>query len=214
MFLGLFGIAFGLCLYTAMAYLRTDPPNVNFTGGHASGQPVDLHIQTVGSIGFGPHPTWVSYMVQAPDGSWVHSTLWQVPANTQINVTLDQYDSGSPLRNQQIGRITGVNATLNGKPYTLLDAANGNGAGHTFTMPAKGINIPLKAISGSSNNACSAAPCSHKYDHNVIKFSFNSGHPGQYRWQCFVPCGLATFDGNGGPMQTVGYMDGFVKVVA
>jgi hypothetical protein len=36
--------------------------------------------------------------------------------------------------------------------------------------------------------------------------------PGQYPWQCFVPCALGYLYGNGGPMQTLGYMDGFMKV--
>jgi hypothetical protein len=31
-----------------------------------------------------------------------------VPAHTRINVTVDQYDSGSPLRNQQLGQVTGT----------------------------------------------------------------------------------------------------------
>ena len=47
-----------------------------------------------------------------------------------------------------------------------------------------------------------------------MKFSFMTPGPGQYPWQCFVPCGLGFLYGNGGPMQTVGYMDGFLKVVA
>jgi len=33
-----------------------------------------------------------------------------------------------------------------------------------------------------------------------------------YRWQCFVPCGLGFLYGNGGPMQTIGFMDGFLEV--
>ncbi len=38
--------------------------------------------------------------------------------------------------------------------------------------------------------------------------------PGNYRWQCFVPCGLGFLYGNGGPMSTLGYMGGFMQVVA
>ncbi len=38
--------------------------------------------------------------------------------------------------------------------------------------------------------------------------------PGTYRWQCFVPCGLAFLLGNGGPMQTIGYMTGNMEVVS
>ena len=46
------------------------------------------------------------------------------------------------------------------------------------------------------------------------QFSFVTPGVGQYRWQCFVPCGLGYLYGNGGPMSTLGYMGGFLKVVA
>ena len=35
-----------------------------------------------------------------------------------------------------------------------------------------------------------------------------------YHCQCFIPCGGGHYAGNGGPMQTLGYMGGFLKVVA
>jgi len=35
-----------------------------------------------------------------------------------------------------------------------------------------------------------------------------------FRWQCFVPCGGGFLDGNGGPMQTIGYMTGNMEVRA
>jgi hypothetical protein len=36
--------------------------------------------------------------------------------------------------------------------------------------------------------------------------------PGTYRWQCFVPCAAGFILGNGGPMQTIGWMDGLIEV--
>ena len=39
-------------------------------------------------------------------------------------------------------------------------------------------------------------------------------HTGEFRWQCFVPCGGGYVDGNGGPMQTIGYMTGQMNVVS
>jgi hypothetical protein len=155
-------------------------------------------------------------MTRTPQGQWVHTTLWQVPAHTRINVTIYNYDSGSPLRNQQIGLVTGTLSgamTLNGKTVNVINSNAGNGVGHTFSIPTLGINIPL---SGNNPNAnlCAAAPCTTKSPNNVIKFSFMSPGPGQYPWQCFVPCALGYLYGNGGPMQTIGYMDGFMKVVS
>ncbi len=215
--LALLAAVAGLVVGTAMAFLRSAPPTIDFASRHQAGQPVDLSVQTVGSIGFGAHPSWVSYLVQAPDGKWVHSTLWDLPAHTRINVTIYQYDSGSPLRNQLLGRVTGTaggDMTLDGKTTDLVDANSGNGVGHTFTVPTLGINVPLVGISHNAKNPCSAAPCTANYDHNTVRFSFVTPGVGQYPWQCFLPCGLGWLDGTGGPMQTIGYMDGFLKVVA
>lgn len=199
----------------AMAFVGSTPPTVNFAANHRPGRPVHLTIQTVGSIGYGVHPTWVSYLVQAPNGKWVHTTLWQLPAHTRIDVTIDQYDSGSPLRNQVMGKVTGVRGGreyINGHGFALFNANKGNGAAHTFTVPQLGINVPLLGVSGNAKNQCAAAPCTLSHAHNIIKFSFKTPKPGEYRWQCFVPCGLAYLYGNGGPMSTVGYMGGFLEV--
>jgi hypothetical protein len=214
--LGVLVVAVGLIVYGVAAYLRSNPPNINYVAGHQPGQPVSLTVQTVGAYGHAPHPTWVSYLAQAPDGKWVHSTLWQLPAHTRINVTLDEYDTGGPLRNQVWGTVTGTAGSgyvLNGKFVQLLDSNSGNGVAHTFSVPSLGINVPLWGVSSSAKNICSAAPCTFADAHNVIQFSFTTPGPGQYRWQCFVPCGLSYLDGNGGPMQTIGYMGGFLKVI-
>lgn len=215
-FFSLVAVGIGLIVFTVMAFLRTNPPTVDLAENHKAGQPVHLTLQTVGSIGHGIHPQWVSYLVKAPDGKWVHSTLWNLPAHTKIDVTIYQFDSGSPLRNQQLGQVTGTltgSMDVNGKAETVVNSNAGAGVGHTFTVPALGLNIPLPGVSG--NNVCGAAPCSTaKWPHNTVTFSFTTPKPGQYRWQCFVPCGLSYLYGNGGPMQTIGYMGGFLKVVA
>jgi hypothetical protein len=191
------------------------PPTVDFNSA-GPGEPVDVTLQAVGSFGSGSHPTWVSYLVQSPQGQWVHTTLFQVPAHTRINVTIYNYDSGSPLRNQQIGQVSGTNgnaATLNGKAFRVINSNAGNGVGHTFSIPSLGVNVPLYGNNGNAN-LCAAAPCTRKSPNQVIKFSFTSPGPGNYRWQCFVPCGLGFLFGNGGPMSSVGYMGGFMQVAA
>jgi len=63
-------------------------------------------------------------------------------------------------------------------------------------------------------NQCDAAPCPLAKAHRTITFSFRTGSPGRYRWQCFVPCAAGFIYGFGGPMQTIGYMDGFLNVKA
>lgn len=196
--------------------LLEEPATIDFTANHASGEPVNVTMQTVGSFGSGDHPTWVSYLIESPQKQWVHTTLFQVPAHARINVTIYQYDSGSPLRNQELGQVTGTYgnlALLNGKPFRVINSNAGNGVAHTFSIPSLGISVPLYGNS-SNANLCGVAPCTTHSPHNVVKFSFTSPGPGDYRWQCFVPCGLGFLFGNGGPMSTIGYMGGFMKVIA
>jgi hypothetical protein len=211
-------VLFALCAVAAVVLvvnLLGTPPTVDFSSG-GSGQSINVNLQTVGAFGSGSHPDWVSYLVRSPQGQWVHTTTFQVPADTRLNVTIVQYDSGSPLRNQQLGQVTGTAgnvATLNGKPFRVLNSNVGNGVAHTFSIPSIGINVPLYGNNGNAN-LCGAAPCTVSSPHKVIRFSFITPGPGNYRWQCFVPCGSGWLFGNGGPMSTLGYMGGFMKVVA
>jgi len=215
--LGLFLVAVGLIVWAVASFIAPGVPGgvMSFTNTQAKGQPVHLTVQTVGSIGFGPHPTWVSYLVKDPKtGQWVHDTSWQLPSNTVIDMTVYQYDSGSPLRNQEFGQVQGViggKATLNGTPYSAYDSYTGSGVGHTFTVPSLSLSVPLVGVAG--NNICGVAPCNSKYSRNIIKFSFKTPGPGSYNWQCIVPCALGYLFGNGGPMSTQNYMGGELEVV-
>jgi len=172
---------------------------------------VNVTMQTVGTIGTGPHPEWVSYLIQQPDGSWTHSTVLQVPAHTKVHMTIQQYDTGSSLRNPLMNQVLGItDAANNGQPYGLWTDV----IGHTFTIPELGISVPLPGIPDDSTNMCSVAPCAKSFDHNTVTFTFTTQGAGTYTWQCFVPCGVAYLAGFGGPMATLGYMNGILKVVA
>lgn len=190
------------------------PPSVAFG---APGATTNLTLQTVGTIGFGPHPTWVSYLVQQPNGSWRHTTMLQVPAHSTVHVTVYEYDTLGPLRNQVWGQVTGVDGGteyLNGQPLQVANAAGSTAPAHTFTIPALDVNVPLVGVDPNAKNQCSVAPCQPSQAHNTITFTFRTHGPGLFRWQCFVPCGLSFLDGTAGPMQTLGYMAGFLKVTA
>lgn len=216
--LGLFLVAVGLIVWSVATFLTPGVPGgvTDFTVGHTTGQPVNLELQTVGSIGFGAHPSWVSYLVKNPTtGKWVHDTTFKLPANTVINVTILQFDSGSPLRNQEWGQVQGTiggTATLNGTTYSSYNSNTGNGVGHTFAVPALDLTVPLVGVNGSAT-LCGVAPCGNNWPHNTITFSFKTPSAGNYPWQCFVPCGLGYMYGNGGGMSTQNYMGGFLDVV-
>jgi hypothetical protein len=201
-------VLIALIVWFVIGFLRQRPDTIAFASTHTA--PVSLTLQTVGSIGFGPNPDWVSYLVKDPSGKWTHSTIWSLPAHTTVNVTVYQFDSASGLRNPFWGQPEGVtNVDLNGRPMAVLNPMD---ASHTFAVPQLGISVPLKGIADNAPKQCSVAPCPLSDTHNTITFTFKTPGPGYYRWQCFVPCAAGWMFGNGGPMQTVGYMDGALNV--
>ena len=208
----------GGAIFVVAHYLLGGPPTVNFAAG-SSGQ-VNMTMQSDASSSpqaDPAHPTWVSYYIKSPTtGAWVHTTLFQVPAHTQVNVTILGYDGSTPVRNQLWSRVTGTVggvAYYSGSPVTVANGWNGNpnfNIQHTFAIPAINLSVPVQAGPGT----CLNAPCTNK-QHSTTTFSFMTpAQPGAYRWQCFIPCGLSFLYGNGGPMQTIGYMTGNMQVVS
>ena len=191
---------------------------MNVPGSVAAAQTasgVSLNLGTVPAAALNdPHPTWVSYyVVDAKDQNWQHKTTFVLPANTLVHVTIYNYDSASALRNNWFGQPTGTVGgviTLNGKPTNAIDP---DSASHVFSIPQMGLAVPIQGISDNAKNPCGNAPCDLSFDHTTTSFTFRTPGPGLYRWQCFVPCAAGYIAGFGGPMQTVGYMDGFIKVV-
>jgi uncharacterized protein YaiE (UPF0345 family) len=204
-----------LALFIGNFVVRT-PPTLTaspaaIAQGNAPAQNPFIHLETVGSVSAAitfprpddPHPTWVSYLP---------TTILKVPANSVVTMQIDQEDTPSGLRNPFWAQAFGiVGGTFHmsyfddkGNPQegdfsSIPDAAT---AAHTFAIPDLGVFVPLEGLSA-------AAPAGSM---NVITFSFKTGKPGVYHWQCFVPCGSGTIYGNGGPMQTMGYMTGFLIV--
>jgi len=191
---------------------------VNVPGSVAAVQTssgTQLYLATVPTVEPNdPHNTWVSYYaVDANSRNWRHETTYVLPANTLVHVTIYNYDGASGLRNPWFGQATGTigdTITLNGNQTQGIVPDN---ASHVFAIPAIGLSVPLQGISDNAKNPCGNAPCSLSYDHTTTSFTFRTPGKGLYRWQCFVPCAAGFIAGFGGPMQTVGYMDGFIKVV-
>jgi hypothetical protein len=160
-----------------------------------------------------PHPTWVSYYQVSPTSTnWNHVTTYDLPAHTLVRFTIYQYDGQSGLRNPFLSQATGTvggTFTLNGRTIRTISP---DAASHVFAIPQWGVSVPLKGVSDNAPNQCPNAPCSLKQAHYTISFTVRTPGPGLYRWQCFVPCAAGFIQGFGGPMQTVGYMDGFIKI--
>jgi hypothetical protein len=216
----LLGIAIVAAVFCALlglyigVFLTTSPGDASAAAVKTSGG-AQLYLASVASAELSDsHPTWVSYYaVNAQAGDWRHATTYTMPAHSNVTITIYQYDSQTGLRNPFIAQATGTvggNFTLDGKPTQAIDP---NAASHIFAIPEMGVSVPLEGIADSAKNPCANAPCTLAQDHTTTTFTIHTGARGLYRWQCFVPCAAGFIDGNGGPMQTVGYMDGFIKVV-
>jgi hypothetical protein len=200
----------GLALYVTV-WLAYNPATITApTSTNSSGQ-VSTHLElaTTGTIDFGTHPNWVAYLIRQ-NGKWVSSTVWRVPAHSLIHVTVLEYDSQTGLRNPFLSMVRG---TVGGVAYengTAVRYMNPNLPAHTFSIPELGLQVPLEGISQTTYPGDLTNP--HN-THVTINFSFRTGAPATDHWQCMVPCAAGYLYGWGGPMQTTGYMDGYLQIV-
>jgi hypothetical protein len=181
-----------------------------------NGKPVvEMKLMTVAAIGpkLSPNPDWVSYLIMDRQGQWKRETVWQLPANATVHVTIYNFDGDSGLRNPYFGRPQGVSGNAVRIDGKRVDALDPDHTSHTFAIPQYGLVVPVAGVDDNAKNQCGFAPCPMSTAHRTISFTFHTGARGKVRWQCFVPCAAGWIDGFGGPMQTIGYMDGYINVV-
>jgi hypothetical protein len=144
------------------------------------------------------------------------STNLEVPANTLVTVTIHQYDTGGQIYNPFLAKVSGTvdgTALYDGKKESSIDP---NNVGHTFTIhqypeetqPNLYVNVPVPANSPNAPADANGYPKKPK----EITFSFMTGGPGKYIWNCEFPCGTGYVE-FGGPMQQRGWMSGTLTVV-
>jgi len=221
-------------IYVAFNFVAAKPATVDYTSVASSGA-VNVTLMTTAQTTVTDKPNWVTYFSQDPSThQFVHTTYFKVPANTRVNVTILGYDGCTPLRNPVWGDVTG---TLSGaenvqffngtkmsaaQPISTFDSWGSCSVQHTFAIPGLGRNVPIASVTTfkENSNLCGTSPCTAdpsdaSSPHTVVTFSFTTPKAGGVlRWQCFIPCGLAYLDGNGGPMGTLGYMMGQMEVQA
>ena len=227
-----FLIVVGLGVFTALYYIgsaTTQLPTVHYA---ASGGQVNVVLQEDPGNNSATRPNWVTYYTQDPNTKqWLHTTVFSVPANTKVNMTIYGFDGCTPLRNNYWSLIQGtmgnaVTVQQFSKNNTPLGAAQTTSVvnswascnvAHTFAIPGLNLYVPVASpnAQNSKNNLCSSEPCTPTSGgaYALETFSFMSPSSGTYRWQCLIPCGGGYIDGNGGPMQTLGWMAGFMDVV-
>lgn len=225
----------GGVIFVALHIIGSQPATENYIP-YAKNGAVDVTLMTTPETTVSNKPDWVSYFIKNPaTGQFDHTTYFQVPANTKVNVTILGYDGCTPLRNPLWGQVSGVDGNVEnvsfinkGKatattPVSVFDSWADCSVQHTFAIPGLGINVPVASppTVDENNNLCATGPCVGNDDdtgnapHSVVTFSFTTPKTGgTFRWQCFVPCGGGYVDGNGGPMATPGYMMGQMEVRA
>jgi hypothetical protein len=214
-----FVVVAGLGVFAALYYIGSTSTQLTTVHYAASGGQVNVVLQEDPGNNTATRPNWVTYYVQDPaTKNWVHTTLFSVPANTKVNVTIYGFDGCTPLRNNFFSQVQG---TI-GNTVTVQQFDNSwadCNVGHTFAIPGMNLYVPVPSpnAQNSKNNLCSSEPCtpSSAGAYAQETFSFMSpSHAGVFRWQCLIPCGGGYIDGNSGPMQTLGYMMGEMDVVA
>ena len=153
----------------------------------------------------GAHPGYVTY---GP------STNFEVPAHSVITMTVTNYDGGESLNNDYFARVRGTidgSAMLNGERMTNISP---DAVGHTFTIHGLAVgqdeffvSVPMKAVAEEDmpEEGFTTKP-------TVTTFTFITGGPGEYIWNCEYPCGDGTIAKFGAAMSTMGYMSGHFTV--
>lgn len=153
---------------------------------------VDMSILTGKMVG---KPGWPSYV----------PADFTVPAHATVTVTIRDFDNGPapvPAANLKVqGTVGGTMQVTSGVlgdvaalPATTVNSVAANDVAHTFTAAGLNLNVPVPPSS-------------------TVTFTFQTGAPGTYTWQCFAPCGTGT-TGWSGPMADAGYMQGTITVQA
>ena len=158
-------------------------------------------------------PVHIYLTVATPDmlttdvGPAVLPSAATVPANSDVTVTIMNFDDVTPLTGAYTKYASA--AGIEGKfTAETMDPSNPNGpatapaqtraavdpaiVSHTFTIPSLNINVPLLAKSRTT-------------------FTFHTGATGMFEWHCMDPCGTGPA-GWSGAMSQQGYMGGELTV--
>jgi len=153
----------------------------------------------------GAHPNYVTY---GP------VTNFEVPAHSVITITVTNYDSGGSLNNDYFSHVRGTidgTATLNGTKFSHIST---DSVGHTFTIHGLAVkqdelfvSVPMQKVEDADipDTGYTAKPM-------VTTFTFITGGPGEYVWNCEYPCGDGSIAKFGKAMSTMGYMSGHFTV--
>ena len=176
----------GVLIGFYIAFLTNGPTPYDVPAANGGCRQPDTPDRCGGRAALSPNENWVSYLVRE-NGEWRRSTVWTLPANTLVHVTIYNFDGKSGLRNPFLAQARGIvggTFGLNGKSTSVI---NPDDASHTFAIPQLGLIVPIEGVDDNAPKQCDYAPCPLSNAHETITFTFRTGKAGHYRWQCFVP---------------------------
>ena len=202
----------GLFMGSAV-YALSVPASAEGPASHT--QPYDLTLVITDGNWYNSSISFQSSYFLLQNGSIASSSLIRIPADTEIVITIVNYDNGTdnlsqPMYSDAMGVanqsvfVAGVgNLTMQGlqDPSSIQNTLTG---GYLSAFPSNKISHTFTVISGNTFVNIPVEPLS------VEQTSF-ALPPGSYIWQCECACG-STPDGWGGAMGAGGWMSGVVVV--
>ena len=145
------------------------------------------HITTAHGADFGPMYT---------------NAFWSVHVGDTVILRITSYDTGTaPLTGVQATMFDRVEGTLGGTETVdgrPVRAVANEDIAHTFTVVGLGLNLPIPV-----------APAGGTV---TVEARFVARRSGDFVWQCYAPCGSGA-GSMGGPMSTMGWMEGKGQVL-
>ena len=133
-----------------------------------------------------------------------------------VTVTINQYDTGGTINSPYFATASRDRRRHDHGRRQDGRQIDPDSVGHTFTIHAAPTNqdplfvsVPLPARADDAPVGTTARTTQGPH---VVTFSFVTGGPGEYVWNCEYPCGDGYYAKFGGPMATQGYMSGTFTV--
>ena len=140
-------------------------------------------------------------LTNAAFGPRYTNASWSVQAGATVILKIKSYDDGTaPLTGAQMlydnveGTLGGTE-TVDGRAVRRIPNAD---VAHTFTVVGLGLNLPIPAAPTGSTV--------------TVVARFVPERTGSFVWQCYAPCGTGP-NLMGGPMATMSWMEGKVRVI-
>ena len=201
----------GLAFYI-LGFARERPATVQ-TGSSVG--VTEVTLQTVAQLGYGPKADWVSYLIKRPDGRWgafnglpgpraLHRAVHHPSVRRRHRPSQPVLGEGHRHRGRddRRGRQGGVGA----RPR------HGGGA-HVHHAELRSVVSPWQRSRTTPRISARWRRAPRRRRTAPSPSSIKTGEPGTFRFQCIIPCAAGFAEGWGGPMQTIGYMDGLMEVV-